>query len=65
MVLPEMYHFVNQGGDNLPGLPVGETERIEGYFIGNFLGVGSLSESLSAKITIGAFMPLHGNQTGR
>jgi hypothetical protein len=64
VVLPEVAHFVCQGGQDFIRGTGGEQGRVEGDFIGDQVGVGAADKPFTGEVAVRAFVPLHGDEAG-
>ena len=64
VLLPEVRHLVDEGGEDLRGAAAREAGRVEGDFVevGRLAWLLELRESLCMEIAIGSFVPLERDQ---
>src|SRR6266851_7473840 len=65
VVLPQVYHFVCEGRENLIWFPRGKVDWIKRDLVSYFFRVGSVGKALAGEVAESTFMSLHRYQARR
>jgi hypothetical protein len=64
VMLPEMRHFMGERREDFGKCPRCKVRRVRSDFISNIFRINRICEALSGEKTIGAGVPLYGNEAG-